>query len=119
MKVYGTFKPSVHNYFYGCTMQDGSMIDLSARTNALPCRSASTAGEGLTDLSFADNATVYVKLGGFRPEPNTPIISWTAETMPANLDTLTFKSGDEGFVCGFKKKDDGLYLTTGLIIFLR
>ena len=118
MNVYGTFKPSSHNYYYGCTMQDGSTIDLSTRTNALPCRSASTGG-GLTALTFADSATVSVKVGGFRPASGEPVISWTAETCPANLDTITFKSADEDFRYGFIKRADGLYLTSGLIILLR
>ena len=119
MNVYGTFKPSSNNYYYGCTMQDGSTIDLSARTSALPCSSASTAGGGLTALTFANNATVFVKVGGFHPAPGNPIISWTAETCPANLDTITFKSADEDFRYGFIKRADGLYLTSGLIILLR
>ncbi len=113
MKVYGTFKPSAHNYFYGCTLQDGATIDLSARTNAL---NVVAEVQGRKKLTFADNATVYVKLGDFRVPSGTPVIRWTAETMPTNIGTLSFKNGDAGTNRSFVKKADGLYATTGLLI---
>ena len=114
MAVYGTFKPSAHDYFYGCTMQDGSTIDLSARTNALPRASAFT---NFNTIQFADNATVKIKLGGRRFSTKTPIISW-ADNAPENLAGLTFKSAD-GESFSVIKKADGLYIQKGCMIIVR
>ena len=116
LNVYGTFKPArEHDYFYGCTLQDGSTIDLSARTNALPRVSAFTAGDNT--LKFATNATVRVKLGGRKVSSKTPIVSW--ETAPDNLAGLRFVCGDEERRYGVVKKEDGLYIHTGLFIFVK
>ena len=116
LNVYGTFKPSEHDYFYGCTMQDGSTIDLSARTNALP-RVAAFTTTGDKTLKFANNATVRVKLGGRKVSHKTPIVSW--ETAPENLAGLKFVCGDEDRRFSVIKKDDGLYIHTGVVIFVR
>ena len=115
LNVYGAFKPSEHDYFYGCTMQDGSTIDLSSRTNALPRVSAFTAGDHT--LKFATNATVRVKLGGRKVSRNEPIVSWA--TAPENLAGLKFVSGDEDRRFSVIKKDYGLYIHTGVVIFVR
>ncbi len=115
LNVYGAFKPSEHDYFYGCTMQDGSTIDLSSRTNALPRVSAFTGGDNT--LKFATNAIVRVKLGGRKVSRNEPIVSWA--TAPENLAGLKFVCGDENRRFSIVKKDDGLYIHTGLVIFVR
>ena len=115
LNVYGAFKPSAHDYFYGCTMQDGSTIDLSSRTNALPRVAAFTSWDNT--LKFIDGATVKVKLGGRKVSRNEPIVSWA--TAPENLAGLKFVSGDENRRFSIVKKDDGLYIHTGLVIFVR
>ena len=115
LNVYGAFKPSAHDYFYGCTMQDGSTIDLSSRTNALPRVSAFTGGDNT--LKFATNATVRVKLGERKVSHKTPVVSW--ETAPENLAGLKFVCGDEDRQFSIIKKDDGLYIYTGTIILVR
>ena len=94
MKVYGTFKPGSHNYFYGVTMVDGSTIDLSARTTALPAVASFTGGK--RNLEFAENAVVAVKLGEWDVAPRSRIISWAEGSMPTNIGTVRFVSGDEG-----------------------
>jgi hypothetical protein len=65
MNVYGVFKPNT-DYFYGCTMQDGSVIDLSLRTTPLPAtNSFKRTSETLRkEISFAEGAVVTVKLDG-------------------------------------------------------
>ena len=115
LNVYGAFKPSEHDYFYGCTMQDGSTIDLSSRTNALPRVSAFTGGDHT--LKFADDATVKVKLGGWKASTKTPIVSW--ETAPENLEGLKFVCGDKERRFSIIKKDDGLYIYAGTFIIVR
>ena len=116
LNVYGTFKPSAHDYFYGCTMQDGSTIDLSARTTALP-RVAAFTTNGDKTLKFANNATVKIKLGGRKVSTKTPIISWT--TAPDNLAGLKFVCGDEDRRFAVIKKEDGIYIQRGMVIFVR
>ena len=116
LNVYGTFKPSEHNYFYGCTMQDGSTIDLSARTNALP-RVAAFTTNGDKTLKFANNATVKIKLGGRKVSSKTPIVSWA--TAPENLAGLKFVCGDEERRFAVIKKEDGIYIQRGMVIFVR
>ena len=80
LMVHGTFKPASHNYFYGCTMMNGSTIDLSARTTALPLTSSFSQGRKTVD--FAPNANVTVSLAG-RTDARTLarnkeyVVTWT------------------------------------------
>jgi len=67
-------------------------------------------------VDFADNATIYVKLGDRRGfSSRTPVISWT--TPPSNLDGLTFKRA-EGNV-KMIKKDDGVYIQRSFFIMVK
>lgn len=113
MYVYGTFTPET-DYFYGCTMMDGSTIDLSGRSGTLSLTSAANCGRRTVD--FADNATIYVKLGDRRGlSSETPVISWT--TRPSNLDGLTFKRAEDNV--NMIKKDDGVYIQRGLVVIVK
>ena len=115
LKVYGTFKPSEHNYFRGCTMMDGSTIDISSRTTALPLVSVFTDGDNT--LKFAEGATtVYIRLGEMS-FPDGKVISWAEK--PDGIGTIKFRSTDEGRHLSFIPKDDGLYATSGLMIIVR
>ena len=61
VNVHGRFVPSeTHNYFRGCVMQNGSTIDLGARTTALNAKSS--FGSGANTLGFATGATVTVDI---------------------------------------------------------
>ena len=115
INVHGTFKPSIHDYFHGCKILDGSTIDLSSRTNALPL--VSTFTDGAKTLSFETNKTVYVKFGSRKVSRGEPIISWAAK--PADIDTVKFKPVPGERACSFSKKDDGLYITRGIMILVR
>jgi hypothetical protein len=115
VEVHGTFKPAVHNYFHGCKMMDGSTIDFSSRTNALPLISSFT--DGAKTLTFETNKTVYIKFGEYRASNREPIISWTAK--PADIDTVTFKVAPGEQLCRFASKDDGLYIIRGFTILIR
>lgn len=113
MYVYGTFTP-VTDYFYGCTMMDGSTIDLSGRSGTWSLTSAADCGRRTVD--FADDATIYVKLDDRRGfSRNTPVIRWS--TRPSNLNVLSFKRV-EGNV-NMIKKDDGVYIQTGTFVIAR
>ena len=116
LKVFGTFKPSAHDVFYGCTMMDGSTIDLSSRTNALP--RVSSFASGSNELKFDDGATVYVRLGG-RRFPGGKVVSWASGSGPDNADTLKFKSVAGERRCHFAVRDDGLYAQCGFTMIVR
>ena len=113
--VFGTFKPSEHDMFYGVTMQDGSMIDLSERTTSLPLVSSFTSGDHT--LKFADNATVYLYFGDAKFNGKTPVISWGAK--PANIETVKFESADPNCKRSFVCKDDGLYMIGGFMLIVK
>ena len=127
LNVYGTFTP-ISTTFYGCTMMNGSTIDLSGKTGVWSVQSSipnAANNYGLTaaqqtarkTVSFADNATIKIKLGERKVKTGDKIVDWTGKT-PANLATLRFTSADgEGF--GVTKKDDGLYIIHGFIILVR
>ena len=139
MKVFGAFKPASHGVFYGCTMQDGSTIDLSNRTgaNGLPFYTTSTvASDSLNSLrktvGFAPGATVTVDLSAFirargeaflleRTDPSkygyagdTRIISWDAPP-PADVEFVldAETSASFGGKYRFKRRADGLCITRG------
>ena len=117
IEVNGTFKPSAHDCFHGCKMMDGSTIDFSSRTNALPLVSAFTSN-GAKTLVFNADATVYVKFGNYRVANREPIIEWTA--MPEDIDGVKFASvpGEKKRI--FAKKEDGLYaITQGFFVIMR
>ena len=114
LKVHGTFKPSAHDCFHGCEMQDGSTMDLSSRTSALPLVSAFTTGDN--KLKFANGATVSVKLGERRVSSLRPIISWDSASKPTGIDTVKFVSATGERKRSFVAQDDGLYALNGLII---
>ena len=109
-------------------MMNGSTIDLSGKTGAWSIQSsiANAANSyGLTaaqqtarkTVSFADNATVKIKLGERKVKTGDKIVDWTGKT-PANLSTLRFTSAD-GEKFAVSKKDDGLYITRGFMILVR
>ena len=115
--AYGTFTPQT-DYFYGCTMMDGSAIDLSGKTAPWSLTSAETAG-GLTNIVFETGATVAVKLGRRNVSSRTPLIVWNDGNRPANLATLTFTSAEGVRRGNFIKKEDGLYAPGGMILIVR
>ena len=117
--VHGTFKPAAsHNYFYGCTMQDGSTIDLSSRTSALPLVSAfsGTNGAGDKTLKFAAG-TIHVKLGERTVTRDTCLISWSAK--PSGIASTRFTSAEGERSRRFTARADGLYLSGGTMIIVR
>ncbi len=119
INVYGTFKPSAHDYFYAVNMRHESVIDLSMRTTALP--SVSAFAEGANALTYGvDNdkpVTIYVSLGERKLPSNTQIISWAEK--PANIDKVHFKVRPGEGSRLFVKKDDGLYTKDGFMITIK
>ena len=117
LSVYGTFTPTT-THFYGCTLMDGSSIDLSALTDTLSVTSAATGGK--TVLSFEDNATVYVNVGTRSLDSSSCLLSWTEETKPSNLSGLNFVRPDDERIYRISVQSDGLYYAgAGLTIIFR
>ena len=90
--VHGTFTPAAVNdqgkeCFYGCTMQNGSCIDLSSKSNTWDTTSTGFSG-GSRTVTFADNATVAIDIHGRELAKGEQIVSWV--TTPSNLETLKF-----------------------------
>ena len=105
LNVHGTFKPAAHDCFYGCTLLNGSTIDLSNRTGALPMTAAFTTS-GKKTLEFASGATVNVLASpqnATKTANGKQIISWSA--IPEGVTFLPAKKGQR-----LVPKADGLYL---------
>ena len=129
IKVYGTFTPEAvlangKECFHGCEMQNGSSIDLSAKTNAWSSVALGWTGTGNMDgnrtTTFADGAKVGILLGGRNVKSEEKIIDWSA-AVPANLEGLKFFGQfADGRRTNLKIKDDGLYAPKqGFIMIVR
>ena len=114
LNVNGTFKP-VQSGFYGPTMQDGSTLDVSEWPAAFPV--ASTAAAGSTNISFAANSTITVRLGSRRASGRTPLVGWSSK--PSNIDTVRFASAPGESRRAFVVKDDGLYALSGFVLIVK
>lgn len=107
LSVYGTFTPD-SDYFYGPVMQNGSAIDLSAKTGVWSVTSSLTSGNKTT--TFASGATIKLELGQRDFAKGDKVISWT--TQPDA--TFTNKAWN------LESRADGLYVVnrvgTGTVI---
>lgn len=101
LNVYGTFTPN-SDYFYAPVMQDGSAIDLSAKTDAWSLTSSLSYGNKTT--TFAAGAKVKIELGSRTLKVGDKVIAWT--TAPASTVTFTAK----GYT--FEMREDGLYVAS-------
>ena len=110
LSVYGTFTPATE-YFYGPVMQNGSAIDLSAKTGVWSVTSSLTDGGNRT-TTFVAGATVKLELGERSFAKGERVISWT--TQPDA--TFTNKGWK------FESRSDGLYVVdrvgTGTVIYI-
>ncbi len=96
---------------------DGATLDLSTRSTVLNAQSATT--DGLRIFAFEENATIGVKIGDRKVSSRLPVVSWTSETKPQNVDTVKFTRGDDRKYW-LEVKDDGLYcISPGLIILIK
>ena len=108
LNVYGTFTPN-SSYFYAPVMQDGSAIDLSAKTGEWSVTSSLTDGGNRT-TTFAAGATVKLELGERSFARGEKVISWTTQP-DATFTNKEWK---------FESRSDGLYVDdrvgTGTVI---
>ena len=91
-------------------LADGATFDLSEMGSIATFQT--TSANGNNELSFEDNATIAIRLGG--NHVSNPLVSWA--TAPANLDTLKFvkAEGESGY--SLEVKDNGLYASRGFMI---
>ncbi|MBO4708789.1 MAG: hypothetical protein J5727_03300, partial [Kiritimatiellae bacterium] len=99
LNVLGTFTPDT-DYYFAPTMQDGSAIDLSAKTGVWSAYSSLTYGGNRT-TKFASGATVAILLGSRTPAMDERIVSWQPAQRPAATvsftnETYVFRVGDYG-----------------------
>jgi autotransporter-associated beta strand protein len=114
LDVYGTFTP-VSVYFYGPTMQDGSIIDLSEKTGEWSLASSLTTGAN-NKTKFVSGSTITINVGSRALKKGDKVISWTVETKPD--ETVVFKAKS----CSLEAREDGLYVASvkrGMVIIVR
>ena len=108
LNVLGTFTPETA-YFYGCTMQDGSTIDLSAKSGAWATTSSFSGGK--KTVGYAANATVNIEVGARELAIGDKVVSWTAK--PPVENNVLFALVRNGMVSetqALAVQDDGLYV---------
>ncbi len=126
-KVRGTFTP-VTDIFYGCQMQDGSTVDLSARTTVWNTTTApDSSATGSNTVTFADGATVTIEFTAGRAAlkqllelDNRYVAKWTTETAPAS--TVKFVPSATLRSLGYRVQveSDGIKIEpNGFTIYLR
>ena len=79
----------------------------------LACSFRSSASYNNT-VTFADNATIAVKIGNRHVPSGTRVISWVEQ--PSNLASLKFVRGDSDRGYSVIKRDDGVYMRQGFVI---
>jgi len=127
MKVFGTFTPASHDAFYGCTMMDGSTIDLKNRTEEgkmpfyLTCAmSGDSENCQHKSVTFTPGANVTVDLSALNVKnlSNQYVLTWDAK--PA--DSVKFVPDERTMKRGyaFAKDGNGLRLIScGFTILVR
>lgn len=113
LNVCGTFTPR-NAYFYGCTMQDGSAIDLSGREGTWATKSAFTTGTNV--VTFAAGANVTVNLAGrsdLKSLANSAapyVIDWTNGVKPGEGVSFVLDPETRRLGYSVKMRDNGLAL---------
>ncbi len=114
MTIHERFVPISSTYFYGCTMLDGSTLDLSQR-ETLFTTSCTNHENKVYSVVYADNATIKVKLGERKVRNGTKIVGWTSK--PTN--NVKFIAAEDERRRAFAIKDDGLYVYGGFVLFVK
>ena len=119
MNVFGSFRPASHDVFYGCTMQNGSGIDLSNRTEAgkLPFHlTCAMTGDSERcqhkSVTFAPGAVVKVDLSAHEVSSlyGEYVLTW--DQMPDASVKFVPDEATAQRCCKFSKDDRGLKLVS-------
>lgn len=112
VRIFGRYTP-VSDYIHAFEMQNGSTIDLSAKTAVWNATSALTE----RTLGFAANARVMIDTGARKFRDGERVVEWAAGTEPANIATVRFASvGGHG---GFVRKGHAIVFVNGFAVFVR
>lgn len=120
MNVYGTFKPTADG-FYGCTLQNGAVLDLNARRGTWSTTSSFTTGANVA--TFADGAAVTVDLSGRDDVLNMLrndeyVVTWA--TAPADDVVFSLDAATGARALSLVRDSNGLKLvSTGIMIIVR
>ena len=98
MNVHRRFCPIAKTYFYG-----------------LFTTSCTNHQNKVYSVAYADNATIKVKLGERKVRSGTKIVGWTSK--PTN--SVKFIAAEDERRRAFTIKDDGLYVYSGLVLFVK
>ena len=101
--------------FYGCSLEPGATIDLSALAGELPVRSPSTRGSD--SITYAANSTIIVHLAGRNVRDGERIIAW--ETPPEGVKFVLDEESRGKSRCCIVMAEDGLYVQKGMVLFIR
>lgn len=118
MNVYGTFTPVTDN-FYGCTMLNGSTLDLTSKTDVWSTKGAFTSG--LNTVTFAENAVVNVALSAdrellFDENGLAQVVAWEEE--PPQSTTFKLVGPALQNRRSLLRKPGGLYLLRASMMIL-
>ena len=124
LHIWGSFVPYSPKY-HGLTMMNGSTLDLSNLDAALAtCSTGGTTAHAHSLLKFADNATIRVNVGDRPFHKGDYLVTWTAASKPANLNTVKFKcTGGRSFRVEVDEDGEGTdglrYVPSGFVMIVR
>ena len=112
LNVYGTFTPET-DCFYGCTMRDGSRIDLSGKSGAWSSTAAFTTA-GRKTVRYANDANVTIYVGARRPEIGEKVIAWSDLPDTSVTFALAYDDGEDRGLA-LSPASDGLYVKSAAV----
>ena len=114
MTVHDRFCPVAGTFFHGCTLLGGATLDLSQR-NTLFTACCTNDQKVVYTVSYADNATIKVRLGNRKVANGEKVVAWPSK--PTN--NVRFAACDDERIRSFTIKDDGLYVNRGFMLIVR
>ena len=129
MTVAGVFKPTVAAY-YGCTMQAGSTMDLTAWPKAAGWPMVSAFTQGKTNLEFADSGEIAVNLAGrddlkaLARSADPHLFTWTVVDDVPVVPGADFVLDPDTAAAGFRVRKDAtglrlIYYTKGMMLIVK
>ncbi len=120
LTVVKRFMPNT-DYFRGCTLNDGVVIDLSGRTTAwnLDSKVGTTTQ---TTVTFVTGGRYTIDVKGRAVKNGERLLVWNKDRKPSNFDSLTITLDPTTRSAGYRlvKDDDGIVIVRdSTIIFLR
>jgi len=117
LRVFKRFQPNT-DYFYGCELQDGAILDLTTREGVWSPASKFTPTTK-TNVTFAAGATIVVDIQGRKFGDSKQVMAWTNTCEPPAdvkfvADPVSRRMGK-----ALTRRSDGLYLEVGFMVFIR